>query len=146
MKIYLDLCTIQRPFDTKTQLRIVVESEAIVGIIALCESGQINLIASDALVFEINRNPHPVRKRHAIEVLAKATQFIQTDHRVAERARTYHALGIKPLDALHLASAVEAQADYLCTCDDRFLKRARTAHTSQTKVVSPLELIAEVAR
>ncbi len=140
------MCSIQRPFDTKTQLRIVVEAEAIVGIIALCEAGQIDLMASDTLVFETERNPHPVRKRYALDVLAKATLFVQTDHRVATRARTFHALGIKPLDALHLASAVEAQADYFCTCDDRLLRRAQSADTLQTKVVSPLELIEEVTR
>jgi predicted nucleic acid-binding protein len=144
MKVYLDMCSLQRPFDTKTQLRIVVEAEAIIGIIALCEAGQIDLMASDALVFETERNPHPLRKRHALEVLAKATLFVQTDRQVEERARTYHALGIKPLDALHLASAVEARADYFCTCDDRLLRRAQAADTLQTKVVSPLELIEEV--
>ena len=112
-----------------------------VGIIALCESGQIDLIASDALGFETERNPYPIRKRHALEVLAKAALFVQTDRHVEERARVFHALGIKPLDALHLASAVEAQADYFCTCDDRLLRRARRADTLQTKVVSPLELI-----
>ena len=117
MKIYLDMCSIQRPFDTKTQLRIAIEAEAIVGIIALCESGQIDLIASDALLFETERNPYPIRKRHALEVLAKAALFVQTDRRV------------------------EAQADYFCTCDDRFLRRARRADTLQIKVVSPLELI-----
>jgi predicted nucleic acid-binding protein len=54
--------------------------------------------------------------------------------------------GIKPIDALHLASAVAAKADYFCTCDDRFLKRAKPVDTGQTKVVSPLELIAEVTQ
>ena len=54
--------------------------------------------------------------------------------------------GIKPVDALHLASAVEAKADYFCTCDDRFLKRAKAVDTGQTKVVSPLELITEVTQ
>lgn len=146
MKIYLDMCSIQRPLDTKTQLRIAVEAEAILGIIALCESGQVDLMASDALMFETAQNPHPVRKRHALAVLAKATLFVQTDHRVEERARAFHALGLKPLDALHLAAAVEAQADYFCTCDDRLLRRGQTADTLQTKVVSPLELIAEVTR
>jgi len=65
---------------------------------------------------------------------------------IEDRARTLHAEGIKPLDALHLASAVEAKADYFCTCDDRFLKRAKAVDTGQTKVVSPLELITEVTQ
>jgi predicted nucleic acid-binding protein len=50
------------------------------------------------------------------------------------------------LDALHLASAIEAQADYFCTCDDRLLRRAKALDTSPTKVVAPIELIAEVTR
>jgi predicted nucleic acid-binding protein len=146
MKIYLDMCSLQRPLDTKAQVRIAVEAEAILGIIALCEAGQAELIASEALVFELERNPHPVRKRYAVEVLSKAKVFVQADDRVAARAGAFHALGIQPLDALHLASAVEARADYFCTCDDRFLNRAKTIDTLPTKVVSPLELIAEVAQ
>ena len=117
-------------------------AEAIVGIIALCESGQIDLIVSDALLFETERNPYPIRKRHALAVLAKAALFVQADRRVEARAHAFHdALGIKPLDALHLASAVEAQASYFCTCDDRLLRQARRADTLQTKVVLPFGLI-----
>jgi hypothetical protein len=86
MKIYLDMCSLQRPLDTKTQLRIAVEAEAILGILTLCESGQAELVTSDALVFEAGRNPHPVRKRYAAEVLSKAKIFVHTDSRVAERA------------------------------------------------------------
>ncbi len=140
------MCSIQRPLDTKTQPRIAVEAEAILGVLTLCEAGQVELMTSDTLVFELERNPHPVRKTYALEVLAKAKVFIQTDTQIEERARTLLATGIKPVDALHLASAVEAKADYFCTCDDRFLKRAKAVDTGQTKVVSPLELIAEVTQ
>ena len=41
MLVYLDMCSIQRPLDDKTQLRILVECEAVLGIIALCESGNV---------------------------------------------------------------------------------------------------------
>ena len=79
MRIYLDMCSIQRPLDTKTQPRIAVESEAILGVLALCEAGQVELLSSATLVFELERNPHPVRKEYALKVLAKATVFIATD-------------------------------------------------------------------
>ena len=140
------MCSIQRPLDTKTQPRIAVEAEAILGVLTLCEAGQVELMTSDTLVFELERNPHPVRKTYALEVLAKAKVSISTDTQIAKRARTLQAEGIKPVDALHLASAVEAKADYFCTCDDRFLKRAKAVDTGQTKVVSPLELITEVTQ
>lgn len=146
MKIYLDMCSIQRPLDSKTQPRIAVEAEAILGVLTLCEAAQIELMSSDTLLFEVGRNPHPVRKEYALKVLAKAVAFIATDSDVEERARIFQAEGIKPLDALHLASAVIAKADYFCTCDDRFLKQAKATDTGQTKVVSPLELITEVSQ
>ena len=43
MKIYLDTCSLHRPLDSKTQIRIMLEAEAILGIIGLCETGQIEL-------------------------------------------------------------------------------------------------------
>lgn len=146
MKIYLDMCSIQRPLDTKAHPRIAVEAEAVLGVLTLCESGQAELITSQTLRFELDRNPHPVRKTYALDVLAKATVSIETDTQIEEQARTFQAKGIKPMDALHLASAVVAKADYFCTCDDRFLKRAKAMDTRQTKVVSPLELIMEVTK
>ncbi len=146
MKIYLDMCSIQRPLDTKTHPRIAVEAEAVLGILTLCEDGEIEVMTSEALRFELARNPHPIRKTYALDVLAKATVSIETDTEIEEQARTFQAKGIKPMDALHLASAIVAKADYFCTCDDRFLKRAKTVDTRQTKVVSPIELFMEVTQ
>lgn len=123
-----------------------MEAEAILGALALCEAGQVELINSDTLLFELGRNPHPVRREHAVKVLAKALIFIATDDHVVERTRRFQAEGMNLLDALHLASAVIANADYFCTCDDRFLKRAKAVNTGRTKVVSPLELITEVTQ
>jgi len=146
VKIYLDMCSIQRPLDTKTQPRIAVEAEAVLGVLTLCEAARVELMSSDTLLFELGRNPHSVRKEYALKVLAKGTVFVPTDNEVVECTRRFEAEGMKPLDALHLASAVIAKADYFCTCDDRFLKRAKEVETGQTKVVSPLELITEVTQ
>ena len=146
MKIYLDMCSLQRPLDTKTQVRVAMEAEAILSILALCAAGHATLLASDALVFETAQNPHPIRKQYAFGVLAMATEFVLTDSHIEARARAFHAAGIKPLDALHLASAVAAQAEYLCTCDDRFLRRAQAIDTHPTQVLSPLALVAEITR
>src|SRR5689334_21533941 len=128
MLIYLDMCSIHRPLDDKSQLRILVESEAVLGIIALCESGQAELVSSEALEYETGRNPRPERKAYAHDVLSYARRFIQLSPEIEERAHLFHAGGLKPLDALHLACAVEAGADYFCTCDDQLLKRAKAVH------------------
>ncbi len=69
MKGYLDMCSVHRPLDTKNQVRILVEAEAVLGIIALCESGALELVSSEALLFEVGRNPNPIRRRYADKVL-----------------------------------------------------------------------------
>lgn len=144
MRIYFDMCSLQRPLDDKTQLRVLVEAQAVLGVLALCESGNADLTASDALVFETDANPDAVRRDFAAQAIAKATQFVKTDDHLKARAQTFVDAGIKPLDALHLASAVEAQADFFCTCDDRLLKKTHSLNTAPTKVVSPLQLVSEL--
>ena len=88
------MCSIQRPLDTKSQPRIAVEAEAILGVLMLCEAGQVDLMTSDA--FELERNPHPVRKEYALKVLSKAAVFVHTDSQIKERARIFLKKGSSP--------------------------------------------------
>jgi hypothetical protein len=134
--------TDRRQAEAMTQLRVLVEAQAIWGILALCESGNADLVASDALVFETDANPDAVRRDFAAQAIETATQFVKPDDHLKARAQTFIDAGIKTLDALHLASAVEAQADY--TCDDRLLKNTLSLNTAPTKVVSPLQLVLEL--
>ena len=144
MRIYLDMCSLQRPLDDQSALRVQLETQAILGVFAFCESGRAELVASDALVFESDANTDPVRREFTEQAVAKASQFVSTNSTIKARAQSFVDAGIKPLDALHLASAIAAKANYLCTCDDRFLRKARSLETNPTKVVLPLELAGEL--
>ncbi|HZT82767.1 MAG TPA: PIN domain-containing protein [Gemmataceae bacterium] len=144
MLLYLDMCSLQRPLDDKAQPRIALEAEAVLGILALCPSAEVQLLSSDPLEYETAHNPHPLRKAHAEEVLARAVQVIRLSDEIEQRAKAYNKAGLKPLDALHLACAVQAGADYFCTCDDQLLRRARSVHGGSPRVVTPVELIEEI--
>ncbi|MBN1148335.1 MAG: PIN domain-containing protein [Anaerolineales bacterium] len=146
MKIYLDVCAIQRPLDTPGQIRIVLESEAVLGIFSLCETGQLELISSDALVYETDENPIPVRQEHARAILSKAKSIVALSDESISRAAQLVNSGLKPLDALHLALAEAGKAEYFCTCDDQLLRRAKQVADLQVKVVSPLELVQEIEK
>lgn len=146
MKIYLDTCSIQRPLDSKTQIRIILEAEAVLGILSFCEGGEVELVSSDFLRFEIERTPNIARQEYAWEVLAQASLHIRLSPKVEQRARDFNKQGIKPLDALHLAAAEAAEADYLCTCDDRFLKHALKISDLTVEVTGPIELIGELEK
>ncbi len=88
------MCAVQRPLDTKNQVRMLVEAEAVLGIITLCESGAIELISSEALSFEVGRNPNPTRKRYAAEVLSLARTFIKINEAVESRANALNAINV----------------------------------------------------
>ena len=138
------MCALQRPLDDKTQLRVAIEADAILALIALRESGQIELVSSFAHRFENDNNPHRSRREFASGILRQAGWIVERGAGVEAYALVLVGHGIKPLDALHLACAVESEADYFCTCDDRLLKKARGLSLAGVKVVSPLELIAEI--
>jgi predicted nucleic acid-binding protein len=146
MKVYLDTCSLHRPLDSKIQIRIRLESEAVLEVIGLCEAGQLELVSSEVLVFEVNRNPQIIRREFGMEVLSKASSFVVLNQQIEHRAGELNKIGIKPLDALHLATAEAGGADYFCTCDDKFLKKAKAMGDVKTNVVSPLELIEEIGR
>ena len=144
MLIYLDRCSLQRPFDDQSQYRVMVEADAILAVVALCESGRVDLASSVALAYENERNPYPDRQARITELLGRAARFVVLSPEVEHQASSFVQAGLKPLDALHLACALEAKADYFCTCDDRLLKRARLIYRGSTKILSPLELIMEI--
>ena len=141
MRISLDTCSLQRPLDSKTQIRIILEADAILGILALCEAGELELVSSDALMFETERTPNITRQEYALETLSKATAFVELDDQVERRARELNAASVKPLDALHLASAEAARADIFHLSAHGLLKKARNIQGLRTKVVSPVEAI-----
>ncbi len=145
MLIYLDTCAIQRPLDDQGQLRVRVEGDILLTVIAAVEAGEFELVSSAVLRFETENNPIVTRRNFARSVLSLSTVDIDTTTVVVERARYFKEVGIKPLDAVHLASACVANAGFFCTVDDDFLREARAANTGETRVVSPHELITGLA-
>lgn len=141
VKVYLDTCSIQRPLDTLNQTRLKLEAEAVLGILAQVDIGQIELISSTALELEISRTPFSVRRQHGKQILEQASSIIVIDGLIERRAEDFVQLGINAMDALHLAAAEASGADYFCTCDYQFLRKAKRIPDLLTVVVSPLELI-----
>jgi predicted nucleic acid-binding protein len=144
MKLYLDTCSLNRPLDDKSQVRIALEAEAILAILTLWESNTVILVSSEILQFELARNPHPQRRAFVSEILSRTTITIELIDSIEQRAKELEDRGFKALDALHLASAEAGEVDYFCTCDDRLLKKAKAQTDLQIITVSPLELAQEI--
>jgi len=146
VKIYFDLCAIQRPLDTADQIRIILESEAVLGLLSVCESGQAELISSEALIYEAEQSTLPIRREHSYAVLEKSKEMIFITEKEKSRALDFLTIGVKPLDALHLALAESGQADYFCTCDDNILKKSKQINDLKVKVLSPVDLVQEIEK
>lgn len=144
VRIYLDNCSLQRPLDDQSQVRIQLEAQAVLGILALSQQGQVELVNSGALQYEIARTPDPQRRLFATEALQSASINVQFTDALVKRAKELEQVGVKPLDALHVASAEDAEAQYFCTSDDRLRKRLQAISSLSVTVVTPLELIQEV--
>lgn len=146
MKIYLDLCAIQRPLDTSNQIRIVLESEAILGIIAFSDSGQVELISSEALLYESEQSPLLIRKEHASAFLVKAKSVLAVTEKEKSRAAEIIKAGVKPLDALHVALAESGNADFFCTCDDKLLRNIKKVKDLTVRGLNPVDLVQEIEK
>lgn len=146
MLIYLDTCCLQRPLDDRTQPRINVEAEAILTILGIIEKNYMGLVSSEALDYEISRIPDKSRESKVREILAISNKYSIINDDIELKAKQYMKEGIKPMDALHLASAIEMKVDYFCTTDDKLLKKAKKINAPFTKITSPLELIMEVEK
>ena len=146
MKVYLDLCAIQRPLDTPDQIRIALEAEAVLGLVDLIRNDQIDLLSSEVLIYEGQQSPLPIRKEHTLAVLRLAKTTLRLSERDKTRAAEIITTGIKPLDALHLAIAESGKAEYFCTCDDKLLQFVKRSKDLSVKVINPVELIREIEK
>ncbi len=66
--------------DDQTHIRILIEAEAILGILSWCEKGNAELLNSVALAYEADHNPHPARKAFVQEALSKSNAIIKATH------------------------------------------------------------------
>ena len=84
----------------------------------MVEADEIELISSEALEYENDRNRSPLRRQWVQQCLDLASQFQSIDDDVSSRATLLEAEGIKQLDALHVACSERANCGYFLTCDD----------------------------
>ena len=142
MIVYLDTSALNRVFDDQGQPRIYMEASSMLLVFGLIEKRIITIASSDALLYENGRNPYQERRLFVAEVLRKARIHKTLDDVVNVRARAIEGMGIKGLDALHLACAEQLNASYFVTCDDRIIRKYR----GEVSVLNPVEFTMRMFR
>ena len=144
LRIYLDNCCFNRPYDDQSQLRISLETQAKLYIQGLILSDRFELASSYMLDYECSRNPYEMRRTTIRSFLDKNTVVYLDEEnykeKVDELAKEITATGVKSADAIHTACAILAKCDYFLTTDDRLLKYK----SERIEIIDPIEFIKRI--
>ena len=145
MKVYLDVCCFNRPFDDHGQDRVRLESEAVLTILEHTQSGMWAIIGSEVIDIEISKIPDDDLRCKVNILTGMKQKFITVNNDVEIRGKELEKLGFKSFDALHIACAEKGDADILLTTDDIFLSKAlQSRNILKVRVENPLRWLMEV--
>lgn len=144
MRIYLDVCCLNRPFDDQRHERVRLEAEAVLTILRRVEAGVWELAGGAVVDFEISRMPDMQRRQRVRALAGLATTISMLENTAKARAQEWVVLGLRPVDALHLACAEGAGVDVFLTTDDQLLRVVRRTGVSRVLVNNPLPWLNEV--
>ena len=140
MRVYLDNCCYNRPYDDQTQIRISLEAQAKIHVQDMIRDGQLELASSYTLVYENSRNPYEIRRRTIQKFLEDHTSLFVDESfsdKVGGLALEIMKTGVRSADAHHIASAIISNCDFFLTTDDRLLKY----NTDRIQIVDPIGFI-----
>lgn len=144
LKLYLDNCCYNRPFDDQTQERIHLESEAILTIFQRGQEGIYKIVGSSILELEMERMKDVVKKQRVKDLYKVAVIHVYYTEEIKKRSQEIMKLSkIRTFDSLHLAAAEEVKADVMLTTDDK-LERMAEKLELKVRVMNPLKFAWEV--
>ena len=141
MRIYLDNCCYNRPFDEQTQLKVRLETITKLAVQLLMATRVVEYVWSKTLDYEISFNPFPKRRATIMWWKEWAAEYVETTEEIIRRGEEIERFGIKPKDALHLASAEKAHCDMFLTTDKGIFEKISTL--GRMKIVTPVKFITE---
>jgi len=145
IKIYLDACCINRPFDNQSYPRIHLESEAILLLLMYCEKGYLKWIGSDILDYEIEHTPDLLKKEMIKLIISTTKGHITLNETIRKRANEIQKWKISSFDSLHVASAEYGKIDIFLTTDDKLLSKLKKHRQNlKCKADNPLNWVQEV--
>ena len=143
MRIYLDNCCYNRPYDDQSQLKVAMETQAKLEIQQRIRDGRLELAASYILEAENAVNPFEMKRTDIqafIDAYAKVFVSENADKEVRKLAAEIMESGVKLMDACHIACAILADCDVFFSTDRRLLKY----RTDAVRIMNPATFIIEL--
>lgn len=141
MRIYLDNCCYNRPYDSQESFIISMETRAKLHIQSEINMGKYELVCSYMLDYENSKNPDLMKRNAIAQYQDKSSSFyvpIQRRSELQKKINEIMEYHIAYKDASHLACAIYADCDYLLTTDIRFQRRYKG---NEIIILNPIEFI-----
>lgn len=140
LRIYLDNCCYNRPFDEQSEQRVWEESQAKIKIQTRIKTYEYELASSYTLRYEYSRIKDDSKRNYINSFVEENTEvYVDESYKdeLDDIAAKIMATGVKMHDAYHVASAIAARCDYFLTADDRLLKY----QDDRIKITTPDEFL-----
>lgn len=141
MRIYLDNCCFNRPFDDQSSITIRLETEAKLDVQEKIRAGRLSLVWSYILDFENSVNPLLERRVEIQKWKEISDSYIEETPEILQEMNKLLSYGLKPGDALHVACATALNCKYFLTVDKGILKKATDIST--INIMNPVDFIIE---
>lgn len=142
IKVYLDNCCYNRPYDDQSQIKISLETQAKLYVQHLIVEKKLDLVYSYISRYENSQNPFEIRRSAIKDFFKNATIYVDETYsnQVIIKAKNIIDTGVKTKDALHVACAIIGGAEYFLSTDIRLLKY----NTNEIKLVNPIEFVSNL--
>jgi len=137
MKVYLDNCCFNRPFDDQSSLIVYLETEAKLHVQELIRQGDLKLCWSFVMDYENGANPFEEVRNRITEWKHIACMDCELTDEIAGKAAQLMTLGLRQMDASHIACAIHLKADYFLTTDKKVLNKP----IAEISVLNPIDFV-----
>ncbi len=118
--IYCDTNVYSRPFDDQARSTIQEESNAFLEIVSRVRSGELRLLCSDILEFEIANILRDEKRNRVRSYLDLCSEHVENTEDVLDLGRRIQEnCHVRSRDSLHVASAITGRARYFLSCDNK---------------------------
>jgi len=137
MRVYLDNCCFNRPFDDQSSMVVFFETRSKLAIQKMIKDKHLELVWSEILDFENNENPFEERKAKILEWKLLSVENVKMDDFIFDKAKDLLNLGLRQKDASHIACAISGKTDYFVTTDKKILNK----QVQDVELINPIDLV-----
>jgi len=137
MRIYLDHCTYNRPFDNQNNIKNQLETSAKLYIQDQIRQGKYDLVWSYMSDFENANNPN-IENKKSIQMWENISKYkCKSSGNVLMLGSKIMEIGIRANDALHIACAIDSQCEYFITTDAGLTNK----EIEGIKIINPIDFV-----